>query len=43
MAERNRGVPEDRRMLLRIRINLGDILIEGDDILGDGVNIAARS
>ena len=42
MAERNRGVPEDRRMLLRIRINLGDILIEGDDILGDGVNIAAR-
>ena len=42
MAERNRGVPEDWRMLLRIRINLGDILIEGDDILGDGVNIAAR-
>jgi TolB-like protein/class 3 adenylate cyclase len=42
MAERNQGVPEDRRMLLRIGINLGDILIEGDDILGDGVNIAAR-
>src|SRR5450755_2329768 len=42
MAERNDGVPEDRRMLLRIGINLGDILIEGDDILGDGVNIAAR-
>jgi class 3 adenylate cyclase len=41
MAERNDGVPEDRRMLLRIGINLGDILIEGDDILGDGVNIAA--
>jgi class 3 adenylate cyclase len=42
MAERNQGVPEDRRMLFRIGINLGDILIEGDDILGDGVNVAAR-
>src|SRR5215475_6908733 len=42
MAQRNEGVPADRRMLLRIGINLGDILIEGDDILGDGVNIAAR-
>src|SRR6266436_3999738 len=42
MAERNDGVPEDRRMLFRIGINLGDILIEGDDILGDGVNLAAR-
>jgi TolB-like protein/Tfp pilus assembly protein PilF len=42
MAERNEGVPADRRMLFRIGINLGDILIEGDDILGDGVNVAAR-
>ena len=42
MAERNDGVPEDQQMLFRIGINLGDILIEGDDILGDGVNIAAR-
>jgi TolB-like protein/tetratricopeptide (TPR) repeat protein len=42
MAERNQGVPEDRRMLFRIGINLGDILIEDDDILGDGVNVAAR-
>src|SRR5262249_48278707 len=42
MAQRNEGVPQDRRMLLRIGINLGDILIEGDDILGDGVNVAAR-
>ena len=42
MAERNDSVPQDRRMLFRIGINLGDILIEGDDILGDGVNIAAR-
>jgi len=42
MAERNGSVPQDRRMLYRIGINLGDILIEGDDILGDGVNVAAR-
>ena len=42
MAQRNEGIPQDRRMLFRIVINLGDILIEGDDILGDGVNIAAR-
>ena len=42
MAERNEGISQDRRMLYRIGINLGDILIEGDDILGDGVNIAAR-
>src|ERR1700677_322268 len=42
MAERNDAIPEDRRMLFRIGINLGDVLIEGDDILGDGVNIAAR-
>ena len=42
LAERNEGVPQDRQMLFRIGINLGDILIEGDDILGDGVNVAAR-
>jgi TolB-like protein len=42
MAERNDGVPPDRRMLYRIGINLGDILIDGDDILGDGVNVAVR-
>jgi len=42
MARRNEGVPHDRRMLFRIGINLGDILTEDDDILGDGVNVAAR-
>jgi TolB-like protein/class 3 adenylate cyclase len=42
MAERNADVPEDRRMLFRIGINLGDVLIDGDDLLGDGVNVAAR-
>jgi adenylate cyclase len=42
MAKRNADVPEERRMVYRIGINLGDILIDGDDILGDGVNVAAR-
>ena len=42
MAQRNEGILQDRRMLFRMGINLGDILIEGDDILGDGVNVAAR-
>ena len=42
MAERNSDVPEDRRMLFRVGINLGDIIIDGDDIHGDGVNVAAR-
>jgi class 3 adenylate cyclase len=42
MAERNREVPENRRILFRIGINVGDVIVEGDDIYGDGVNIAAR-
>jgi TolB-like protein/class 3 adenylate cyclase len=42
MAERNEGVPEAKRIVYRIGVNLGDVLIEGDDIIGDGVNIAAR-
>jgi len=42
MAERNDGVADVRRMDLRIGVHLGDVLVEGDDILGDGVNIAAR-
>ena len=42
MVERNSETPEARRIVYRIGVNLGDVLIEGDDILGDGVNIAAR-
>ena len=42
MAARNADVPEGRRIDFRIGINLGDIIIEGEDIYGDGVNIAAR-
>jgi adenylate cyclase len=41
-AERNADVRIERRMEWRIGIHLGDVLVEGDDILGDGVNIAAR-
>src|SRR5499427_231313 len=41
-AERNSGLPDESRMEWRIGIHLGDVLVEGDDILGDGVNIAAR-
>jgi len=42
MADRTAGIAEDRRIAFRIGINLGDIIVEGDDIFGDGVNIAAR-
>ena len=42
MAGRNADVPEVKRIVYRISVNLGDVLIEGDDILGEGVNIAAR-
>jgi TolB-like protein/class 3 adenylate cyclase len=42
MADRNAATPESKRIVYRIGVNLGDVLIEGDDILGDGVNIAAR-
>jgi class 3 adenylate cyclase len=42
VIERNAEIPEHRRITLRIGINVGDIIIEGGDIYGDGVNIAAR-
>ena len=42
MVERNAETPEAKKIVYRVGVNLGDILIEGDDILGDGVNIAAR-
>src|SRR5262249_57135075 len=40
MAQRNRDMPASRTLLYRIGINLGDVIVEGDDILGDGVNVA---
>src|SRR5262249_32522285 len=42
MASANDGLPEERRIVLRIGINLGDLVVEGSDLYGDGVNIAAR-
>jgi TolB-like protein len=42
MGVANAALPEDRRLVLRIGINLGDVMVEGSDLYGDGVNIAAR-
>jgi class 3 adenylate cyclase/pimeloyl-ACP methyl ester carboxylesterase len=42
MLKRNASIPDDKRIVFRIGINVGDIIVEGDDIFGDGVNIAAR-
>jgi TolB-like protein/class 3 adenylate cyclase len=42
MAKRNAEVPQDKRLELRMGIHVGDVLIEEDDIFGDGVNVAAR-
>ncbi len=42
MVERNDGIPEDRKIRYRVGINLGEIIVDGEDIYGDGVNIAAR-
>src|SRR5829696_4582314 len=42
LAEANEGVPPDRRMSFRIGIHVGDVMVRGADLLGDGVNIAAR-
>jgi adenylate cyclase len=42
MQGRNEGLPEHKAIRLRIGINLGDIIVEGDDVFGDGVNVAAR-
>jgi TolB-like protein len=42
MAQRNAEVPQDKRIEFRVGINVGDIIIDGEDIHGDGVNVAAR-
>ncbi|MCA1443731.1 tetratricopeptide repeat protein [Ensifer sp. IC4062] len=41
-AERNKEVAQDRRLVFRMGINLGDVLVDQDDVFGDGVNVAAR-
>ena len=42
LKTRNDSLPEERRMQFRIGVNLGDVMVKGDDLLGDGVNVAAR-
>ena len=42
MAAHNADLPQERQMELRIGVNVGDVIAEGDDIFGDGVNVAAR-
>jgi uncharacterized protein (DUF924 family)/TolB-like protein/class 3 adenylate cyclase len=42
MAEANAGLAPDRRIVLRIGINLGEVIVEDNDLFGDGVNVAAR-
>ncbi|MFQ5467299.1 MAG: adenylate/guanylate cyclase domain-containing protein, partial [Kiloniellaceae bacterium] len=42
LEKSNADLPEDRLMRFRIGINLGDVMVEGDDLLGDGVNVASR-
>jgi adenylate cyclase len=42
MRKRNSDVPQDRRIEFRVGVNLGDVIVEGDDIYGDGVNVAVR-
>src|SRR4026209_115226 len=42
MDKRNNDLPEASRMRFRIGINLGDVVVDGDNLMGDGVNVAAR-
>jgi adenylate cyclase len=42
IARHNRGIPDDRCIVFRIGVNVGDVIADGDDIFGDGVNVAAR-
>lgn len=42
MAEHNRDIPEDKRIALRVGVNIGEVIVDGGEIYGDGVNIAAR-
>ncbi|MHA1599010.1 MAG: adenylate/guanylate cyclase domain-containing protein, partial [Alphaproteobacteria bacterium] len=42
MSEHAPDMAEDRRIIFRVGVNLGDIMIKGDDVFGDGVNVAAR-
>jgi adenylate cyclase len=42
IRDRNRGLPQDRRIEFRMGVNVGDVIVQGEDIFGEGVNVAAR-
>ena len=42
LETRNAGIPENKRMRFRIGVNLGDVVVDGDNLMGEGVNVAAR-
>ena len=42
LRQRNEGVPEEDQMMFRVGLNLGDVIVEGENLYGDGVNVAAR-
>ncbi|PYI40500.1 MAG: adenylate/guanylate cyclase domain-containing protein, partial [Verrucomicrobia bacterium] len=42
IRKRNAGAPQDQRIEFRMGVNVGDVIVQGDDIFGDGVNVAAR-
>src|SRR5438132_6160183 len=42
IRKRNAGAPQDQRIEFRIGVNVGDVIVQGEDIFGDGVNVAAR-
>ena len=42
MATANEGRPDESAIVMRVGVNLGDVMVEGSDLLGDGVNVAAR-
>ena len=42
LLEKNEGIPEDRKLVFRIGVHVGDVMVRGGDLLGDGINVAAR-